>query len=157
MAIDIRSRVNSVRVAFFAASAVFALSNGSVCSASCGEYLYSRFHMPTQYDGDLNPADQESLNLPFDRLLTDFKIIDRKSSTPQFPCDGPGCQQAPSAPLPMAPPGTVESGRHDRLLCGHLGIEQPSLVSERQYLNSHARARRGFPLLIEMPPECVGW
>ena len=73
-----------------------------------------------------------------------------------LPCNGPGCSQNPTPSLPVAPQTTIGISHQDRLISGQPDVELPSEVSDLRHIKDLARALRGFPLLIEMPPEFVG-
>ena len=160
MAQDFTTRLNYLRVAIFAASALVALSGSSVCHASCGEYVYSRFHTPANHGRGLNQrSDATELDVAKSEISrSGSNGAGSLDSTPALPtpCHGPNCSQNPTPMVPFAPAATVGSSNQDQLIFGHLTIELPLELSQRGDLQSDARARRGFPLLIEMPPEIVG-
>jgi len=162
MANDLKMRLNCIRVAFFAALAVAVLSGSRVGHASCGDYVYSRFHTPAHQGRTLNQhSDADYLDL----TSSDSEISqtyqgesDASHSTPAqpAPCHGPNCSQNPAPLVPFAPPTSAGGSNQDRLMIGQLSFELPSNVSSLEDVQSHARKRRGFPLLIEMPPEFAG-
>ena len=153
-------RIFFIRTAVLAASVLIALLASGHCDASCGEYVFSRHRTPTPHESDVtqivarNHQDVQKSELV--GLSKEIGVLHETPLTSPIPCTGPDCQQSPTPSLPIAPPTTVTSGHQDRLICGPLAVELPSDVSRRRDLNFHARALRGFPLLIEMPPESVG-
>ncbi len=153
-------RLNFVRVAFFAALAVAALSGSSVLQASCGDYVYSRFHSPTPQGRTLNQhSDADYLDLTSSEISPKYQdASDGSHSTPAqpMPCHGPNCSQNPTPLAPFAPLAYAGSSNQDRLMIGLLSFELPSKSSSLEDVQSRVRARRGFPLLIEMPPEITG-
>lgn len=160
MAINSTMRLNCSRVAIFAASALVVLSVSGVCHGSCGEYVYSRFHTPVQHGRSHSQhADADRLNATYSENV-DFR--DRGSelsnSMPGHPtpCHGPNCSQNPTPLAPFAPLATVGDASQDRLIFGHVAMELPSEMSPREDMQTDARTRRGYPLLIEMPPEIAG-
>ena len=141
-----------------------ALLNCSVGHASCGGYVYSRFRMPTYHGSmtirsaevnSLDVAESEILRVATLGLPFDVAESGSQPSAPA-PCHGPNCSENPTPLVPFPPPAIVGSSNQDRLIFGHSTIELPCSVSLREDLHNDARARRGFPLLIEMPPENVG-
>ena len=156
----ITMQITVIRAAVLAVSAAVALLASDSCNASCGEYVYSRYRAATH----------QVLEVSRHVAISDYDIwqselvvsaeqhgVSHEAILPvPIPCSGPDCRQSPTPSLPVAPPTTVTSGHQDRLICGQLAVELPSEVSRRRDLNAHARALRGFPLLIEMPPEFVG-
>lgn len=160
MAKNLTMRLNCIRVAIFAASASVALSVSGVCHGSCGEYVYSRFHTPAQHGRSHSQhADADRLNATNSEIL-DYR--DRGSELSDFmpvqptPCHGPNCSQNPTPLAPFAPLTTVGAASQDRLIFGYVAIELPSEMSRREDKQTDARTRRGYPLLIEMPPEIAG-
>ncbi len=150
-------RITLIHTAVLAVSVVVALLMSGSCSASCGEYVYSRYRTVTHPVPNVTLNDHDIVKSELVRLSEENDVA-REATLPSLPmpCNGPNCQQSPTPSLPVAPPTTVASGHQDRLICGQLTVELPSEVSRRRDINSHARAVRGFPLLIEMPPEFVG-
>jgi hypothetical protein len=126
------------------------------CNASCGEYVYSRYRTATHQVPKVARSEHDNLKSELVRLSEDSRMPHESLPSLPLPCNGPNCQQSPTPSLPVALPTTVASGHQDRLICGQLTVELPSEVSRRRDLDSHARALRGFPLLIEMPPEFSG-
>ena len=153
-------RRDCVRVAIFAASAVFTLSVSGACYASCGGYVYSRFHTPDEHRQSLNePAKADGRDLANSEFLNLLHHGSGSSnSTPALPapCYGANCSQNPTPLVPFAPPTSTGDSSQDRLIFGRLAIELPSTLCRLEDMESGARARRGFPLLIEVPPEIVG-
>ena len=149
-----------LRTAIFAVSVGVVLLSCGLCNASCGEYVFSRHRTPTPHGPDVRQivarSHQDVLKSELVGLSKEIGVLHETRLPSPMPCNGPNCQQSPTPSLPVAPPTTVASGHHDRLICGHLTVELPSEVSRRQDINSHARALRGFPLLIDLPPEFVG-
>ena len=160
MANDLKMRLNCIRVAFFAALAVSALSGSRVGHASCGDYVYSRFHTPAHQGLTLNQhSDADYLDSTSSEIsLTHQGESDASHSTPAppAPCHGPNCSQNPAPLVPFAPPTSAGGSNRDRLMMGQLSFELPANLSAPEDVHSHARKRRGFPLLIEMPPEILG-
>ncbi|MEJ7592946.1 MAG: hypothetical protein WKF77_15470 [Planctomycetaceae bacterium] len=153
-------RITFLRTAIFAVSIGVALLSCGLCNASCGEYVFSRHRTPTPHGSDVRRGvarnQQDVLKSEMVGLSKDIFLLHETPLPSPIPCSGPNCQQSPTPSLPIAPPTTVTSGHQDRLICGARAVELPSDVSRRRDLNFHARALRGFPLLIEMPPESVG-
>jgi len=156
--------ITFARVAIFAASAMVALSSTSVGHASCGEYVYSRFRTPSHHASmPIRPVDVDKLaiaNSQIMRAATQGLPVDVNESASQpaapAPCHGPNCSQNPTPLVPVPPSSNVGRSNPDRLVCGYLSAEFPSEVCLRRDLETNARKRRGYPLLIEMPPETVG-
>ena len=153
-------RLNSFRVAILAASVVLAFSGSIVCHASCGGYVYSRFHTPAQHGLSVNqPAEVDEQDVTNPEILhSQHSGLGLSDSTPTqpTPCYGPNCSQNPTPRVPFAPLTTVGGSNQERLIFDHLTIELASKVSHCDDLHCDARTRRGFPLQIEMPPETVG-
>lgn len=154
------TRLIYIRVAIFAASVWVALLSSRSCDASCGEYVFSRFHTPAQHRSVMN---QETGRNNQDIFKSEFSHLRKNrtgssGATPALPtpCHGPNCSQNPTPMVPVAPQTTVGSSSQDRLIFGHPTMELPSDMSPLEDMQSDARARRGYPLLIEMPPEIAG-
>ena len=145
-----------IRTAVLALSIVVALLASGSCNASCGEYVYSRYRTATHQVPEVAKNEHDILKSKLVRSSEESRIAHESLPSLPMPCNGPNCQHSPTPSLPIAPPTTVASGQQDRLICGQRTVELPSEVSRRRDLNCHARALRGFPLLIEMPPELVG-
>ena len=160
MAKNFTMRLNCVRVAIFAASALVALSVSGVCHGTCGEYVYSRFHTPAQHGRSHSQhADADRLNAANSEILHSRNSgSDVSNSMPvqPMPCHGPNCSQNPTPLAPFAPLATVGAASQDRLIFGYAAIQLPSEMSLREDMQTDARTRRGYPLLIEMPPEIAG-
>lgn len=153
-------RITFIRTAVLAVSAVVALLTSGRCYASCGEYVYSRYRTQAHLVPDMRRHvamnDQDIRKSGLLRSTGENGVSHETFPGLPVPCSGPGCSQNPTPSLPVAPQTTAGSGRHDRLISGQPDVELPSDVSHLRDLNDFARALRGFPLLIEMPPEFVG-
>ena len=160
MAKTVTMRITFIRAAVLAASAVVALMASCRCNASCGEYVYSRYRTMTHQVSDVRRHDlrndHEVLKSELVRPSEDNGVSHETFPVQPLPCNGPDCSQNPTPALPVVPPATVAGGHQDRLIVGQLTVELPSDVSHRRDIKDVARALRGFPLLIEMPPELVG-
>jgi hypothetical protein len=160
MAKTVTMRITFIRTAVLAVSAVVALLTCDRCDASCGEYVYSRYRTATHQVPEVRRHDfLNELNVLKQGLVrsSEENGISREEFPPlPIPCNGPGCSQNPTPALPVAPYPTVAGGHQDRLICGQPAVELPSEVTHRRDLKDLARPMRGFPLLIEMPPEFVG-
>ena len=148
----------------FAASVLVALLNSSVIHASCGDYVYSRFRTPTHHGSivyrrvevnRLEVATSQIVRAKIEGLRGDVTETMPQPEAPA-PCHGPNCSQNPTPGVPVAPSSTVGSANQDRLISGRLSAEFGPEVSLRRDLKSNARSRRGYPLLIDMPPEFAG-
>lgn len=148
-------RITLIRTAVFAVSVVVALLTSGRCNASCGEYVYSRYRTATHQVPKVAMNEHDNLKPELVRLSEAFRMPHESLPSMPLPCNGPNCQRSPTPFLPVAPPTAVPGGHQDRLICGKLTVELPSEESRRRDLDCHARALRGFPLLIEMPPEFV--
>ena len=159
MANTLTTRITFLRTAIFAVVSVGALFNSGVCRASCGEYVYSRFRTPAHHQSSVSKSlesnGQEVVKSELVRSALENGVSPEPPAVP-VPCSGPNCSQNPTPSLPFAPPTTAGNASRDRLVHGRLAVELPCEVSLRRDLNSNARPLRGFPLLIEVPPETVG-
>ena len=153
---------NTIKIcALFIRPAVVAVALGMVllncgnCSGSCGEYVYSRHRTHAVIEDRLEGAirQQDIWKSEFFRSVKTHGIARNASFPLQIPCRGPNCQKSPTSSLPVSAPETVSSGRMDRLILGRVAVEIPSDVSRHRDLAGSVRVRRGFPLVIEMPPQ----
>lgn len=153
------TRITFLRAAIFAVVLVGALFNSGVCRASCGEYVYSRFRTPAHQESNVSKSHESNGQNVIKSELVRSPPENRVSPEPPalpVPCSGPNCSQNPTPALPFAPPTTSGNASRDRLVHGRIAVELPFEVSRRRDLDSRARPLRGFPLLIEVPPERVG-
>ena len=145
-----------MRPAVLAVSIVVSLLTCGNCNASCGEYVYSRHRTTHQALEDRPDGAMRQQGIWKSELIRSASKhpVARNASFPlQIPCRGPNCQKSPTSSLPVSAPETVSSGRMDRLILGRLAVAIPSEVSRYRDLDGQVRVRRGFPLLIEMPPQ----
>lgn len=145
-----------IRPAVIAASLGMVLLTCGNCSASCGEYVYSRHRTPHAVIEDRLTGAMGQQDIWKSELFPAVHAhrFARNVAFPlQIPCRGPNCQKSPTSSLPVSAPETVSSGRMDRLILGRVAVEIPSAVSRHRDLAGSVRVRRGFPLLIEMPPQ----
>lgn len=153
-------RITSVRTALRAASVLIALLTSGSCYASCGEYVFSRHRMPTPQVSNVSQivagSHHDAMMSERFGLSKDIGVLHETPLPAPNPCNGPNCHQSPTPSLPVAPQSTAGSSQEDRLISGQSDFAMPAEVSRRRELNDLARALRGFPLLIEMPPEFVG-
>jgi hypothetical protein len=158
MAKTVKIRIPFLRAAIRAVSAVVVLLTSAACTASCGEYVYSRHRTATHPLPEVSQhiAATDHDNLKFGRVVSSEENGVSHEIPVPMPCNGPECRQSQIPSLPIGPPTTVETGHQDRLICGPFSVDLRAEVSRRRDLHSNARRLRGFPLLIEMPPESVG-
>jgi hypothetical protein len=152
-----KSQALVIRTAIFAAS--IALLMLGKCDASCGEYVYSRFRTPTHHDTIARQFPEPSFQHVAKSELTQTPGkhgISQDSTGFPVPCSGPNCTKNPTPSLPFAPPATMGGSSQDRLIHYFAVVDLASEASRRRDLESLARPERGFPLLIEMPPEIAG-
>jgi hypothetical protein len=126
-----------------------------VCSAraaaTCGDYLHSRrsLEVSPQTSPRLSDSNVVSTN--------DEAGESREPVAPRpQPCSGPGCGKAPhSVPLPI--PVTVPGSHWDQNLAivPRTACERPVITLQAMPFQN-ARARRGFPLRVDVPPEVLG-
>ena len=156
----VTNRITFIRTAILAVSVVVALLTSGRCNGSCGEYVYSRYRTPNHLVPDLRRHvalnDHDIRKSGLLRSSEENGVSHETFPGLPLPCSGPGCSQTPTPSLPVAPRTTIGSSHEDRLIPGQPGVELPSNVFHRREINGLARALRGFPLLIEMPPEFVG-
>lgn len=159
MAKTAKMRISFIHTAVLAVLAAVALLASGHCQASCGEYVYSRYRTATHQETEVRRHDSQNVldNLKSElvRSKEENGVSHQTFPVLPIPCSGPGCSQNPTPSLPVAPATTIGNSHQDRLISGQPDIELPSNVSHRRDLNDSARALRGFPLLIEMPPEFV--
>jgi hypothetical protein len=114
--------------------------------ATCGDWLAHPDQSPTAVERTGSDAHV---------LVDEDGSVDgtlRSSEQPfPLPCHGPYCRNAPTKPVPTAPPTTVNAS--DKLLLAAQGIVCNPL-SRWSYVSSDtsAHAVRGFPVDIEHPP-----
>jgi len=158
MAKTVKIRIPFLRAAIRAVSAVVVLLTSATCIASCGEYVYSRHRTATHPLPDVSQhiAAKDHDVLPSRRVHSSAANGVSHEIPVPMPCNGPECRQSQIPSLPIGPPTTVETGHQDRLMCGSFSVDLRAEESRRRDFHSDARRLRGFPLLIEMPPESVG-
>jgi len=111
-------------------------------AASCGDYLHRR-HVPSVMQHSAEPISRD----------TAADVTRPVSHPPTRPCSGPECGKAP-LPLPIVAP--IQSSRPDA------GLPERYLAASREQGSTFpamaacdARAERGFPRLIDVPPELL--
>lgn len=102
---------------------------------SCGDWLAH---------AGLEP--ENVLQFPADR------DVENAGSSPSKPCNGPGCRQAPLAPLPVPSDSTTISKRVD-LVCWADSSQVVSCLSERGVVEDRLVLARGYQLGIYRPPQ----
>jgi hypothetical protein len=116
-------------------------------AGSCGSYVHRR-NVNSDLPKTMQTAPQADENSPADRKS-------HRQQTPAEPCSGPGCRRLPdSQSLPLATTDSV--GPSHKLSAVVEPEASPVSGTERRLPNlSDGLADRGFPPLIDVPPECA--
>ena len=143
----------SLAVAMFVSLLTLEITSGAPVEASCGAYLHTtaigRIDHHISRTATANAADG---NYKAD-VLQSLVTPETQPEPVHLPCSGPGCRRGASPPPVPAIPVNSRSHRCDVCHADVIGTGTEVLSAQRSAAISSARALRGFPLMVDVPPE----